>query len=187
MAGDSDKARDSVTGLPSVVGINFRVRMFMLLYPTWWRNSRLVGLRSDYEGHQSKEAAKEFKILFIGTIIYKAIWKAMNLAWKRKPSSHFSVSQHFFTWGSSSFLICNNVHFEEELDFLQAVATQAGPGQKFQSNLRRKQIFVLFNDCQDMLQNVDEIISQPFPVNWVFNGRLMNIEVGLICIVHTTT
>ena len=49
---------------------------------------------------------------------------------------------------------------------------------------RRKQIFVLFNDCQDMLQDVDEIISQPFPVNWVFNMRLTNMEVGLICIVH---
>ena len=62
-------------------------------------------------------------------------------------------------------LIIFYLQFEEESDFLHAVATQAGQGQKFQSNLRRKQIFVLFNDCQDMLQDVDEIISQPFPVN----------------------
>ena len=34
--------------------------------------------------------------------------------------------------------------------------------------------------CQDMLQNVDEIISLPFPINGVFNRRLTNIEVGFI-------
>ena len=42
---------------------------------------------------------------------------------------------------------------------------------KILSNLRRKQIFVIFNDCQDMLKNVDEIIGRPFPVNGVFNQR----------------
>ena len=36
-----------------------------------------VGWRSDYEGHQSQEATKEFKILYIG-IINKATWKAMK-------------------------------------------------------------------------------------------------------------
>ena len=50
---------------------------YMLLDLTWWRNSHLVGLRSDYEGCQSKEASKEYKILFIG-IVYKVTWKAMN-------------------------------------------------------------------------------------------------------------
>ena len=49
----------------------------MSLNFAWWRNSRSVGLRSDYEGHRSKEASKEFKILFIG-IVYKATWKAMK-------------------------------------------------------------------------------------------------------------
>ena len=44
----------------------------------------------------------------------------------------------------------------------------------------RKQIFVIFNDCQDVLQNVDEIIGQPFPINRVFNWRLTNFEVGFI-------
>ena len=29
--------------------------------------------------------------------------------------------------------------------------------------------FVIFNDCLDMLQNLDEIISKPFPVNWVLS------------------
>ena len=49
----------------------------MSLDLAWWRNSRSVGWRSDYEGHRSKEASKEFKILFIG-IVYKATWKAMK-------------------------------------------------------------------------------------------------------------
>ena len=87
--------------------------------------------------------------------------------WKRKHSSYCFVSQHFFTWGWDQKSINFDLQWEEESDFLHAVAIQAG--QKFQSNFWRKQIFVIFNDCQDMLQNVDEIISQPFPVNWVFN------------------
>ena len=52
---------------------------------------------------------------------------------------------------------------------------------KIQSNLWRKQILVIFNDCQDTLQSVDEIISQLFPVIRVFNQRIaeiFNIEVG---------
>ena len=40
--------------------------------------------------------------------------------------------------------------------------------------------FVIFNDCPDMLENVDEFISPPFPVNRVFNWKLTNIEVGFI-------
>ena len=44
----------------------------------------------------------------------------------------------------------------------------------------QKQIFLIFNDCQDMLQNVDEIISWAFPVNGVFIRRLTNIEVDFI-------
>ena len=145
----------------------------MLLDLAWWRNSRSVGLRSDYEGHQSKEASKELKILFIG-IVYKATWKAM----KKKHSSNCFVAQHFFTWERDQKFIYFDLQWEEESDFLYAVAIQAG--QKFQSKLRRKQIFVIFNDCQDMLQIVDEIISWPFPVNRVFNQRLTNFEVGLI-------
>ena len=51
--------------------------------------------------------------------------------------------------------------------FLHAIAIiQAG--QKVQSKIWRKQIFVFFNDCKDRLQNVDEIIHWPFPVNRVF-------------------
>ena len=52
---------------------------------------------------------------------------------------------------------------------------------KIQSNLWRKQILVIFNDCQDTLQSVDEIISQLFPVIRVFNQRIaeiFNIKVG---------
>ena len=144
-----------------------------------------VGWRSHYEGHQSKEATKEFKIFFIGivtTIVYKATWKAMKkkafiwllclptfLHLRTRPKT-----QDFFTWGwdqktgkSPSILLCNE---KKNQIFLHAVAIQAG--QKFRSDLRRKRIFVIFNDCQYMLQNVDEIISQPFPVNRVFKGSL---------------
>ena len=42
-----------------------------------------------------------------------------------------------------------DLKLEEESDFLYVVAIQAG--QKFQPNDWRKQIFVIFNDCQDML------------------------------------
>ena len=49
----------------------------MLLDLACRRNSRFVGWRSDYEGHQSNEATKVFKLLSIG-IVYKATWKAMK-------------------------------------------------------------------------------------------------------------
>ena len=151
----------------------------MSLDLAWWRNSRSVGWRSDYEGHRSKEASKEFKILFIG-IVYKATWKAM-----KKPAFiqllKFALSPNIslrenHEWDQKS--IDFHLQWEEESDFLHAVAIQAG--QKNRSNLRRKQIFVIFNDCQDMLQNVSEIIGQPFPINRVFNWRLTNFEVGFI-------
>ena len=136
----------------------------MSLDLVWWRNSCSMGWRSDYEGHWSKEASKEFKILFIG-IVYKATWKAMKkkafiqllclptfLHLRMRPKVHLFWSALIQQW-------------EAESDFLYAVAIQAG--QKFQSNLRRKQIFVTFNGCQDMLQNVNEIICSPFPVTRV--------------------
>ena len=172
----------------------------MSLDLVWWRNSCSMGWRSDYEGHWSKEASKEFKILFIG-FVYNATWKAM----RKKASSNCFVSQHFFTWGWDQKSIDFDLQWEEESDFLNAVAIffhlrmrpkvyrfwsamrrrirffcmlwQAG--QKIRSN-RRKQIFVIFNNCQGMLQNVDEIIGRPFPVNEVFNRRLISFEVDLI-------
>ena len=69
-----------------------------------------VGLRSDYEGHWSKEAIKEFKslILFMG-IVYKATCKAM----KKKAFILLlclPTVEHFYTWGwdqKSIILICN--------------------------------------------------------------------------------
>ena len=51
---------------------------------------------------------------------------------------------------------------------------------KKQSKNLRFYSFVIFNDCQDMLKNVDEIIGRPFPNNGVFNWRLTNFEVGFI-------
>ena len=134
----------------------------------WWRNLRLVGWRSDYEGHLSKEATKEFKILFIG-VVYKVTWKAM----RKKAFISLLSLQHFFTWGWDQKSINFDLQLEEKSDFLQA-------GQKFQSILWRKQIFVISNYCQDMLQINDEIISQSFLVIRVFNLRLTNIEVGFI-------
>ena len=62
----------------------------------------------------------------------------------------------------------------EESNFLHAVAIKAG--QNFQSNLCKKQIFIIFNDCQDMLQNVGMIISQSFPVIRVFNWILTKLK-----------
>ena len=99
--------------------------------------------------------------------------------WKRKHSFHCFVSQHFFTWGWDQCSPHPHLQIGEECWFFIAVAVQAG--QKFQSNLWRKQISLIFNDCQDMLENVDEIImiSLSFPVIRVFNRRLRDIEVGL--------
>ena len=94
--------------------------------------------------------------------------------WKRKHLSNCFVSQHFFTWGWDQKSIYFDLQSEEESYVLHAVAIQAG--QKFLSNLWRKQILDVFNNCQDMLQNVDDITTLPFPVNWVFNQRLTNIE-----------
>ena len=47
---------------------------------------------------------------------------------------------------------------------------------KKQSKNLRFYSFVIFNDCQDMLKNVDEIIGRPFPNNGVFNWRLTNLQ-----------
>ena len=76
------------------------------------KNSRVVGWRSDYDGHQSKEASKEFKISFIG-IVYKATWKAM-----KKHSSYCIVSQHFFTWGWDQISINFDLQWEEVSVFI---------------------------------------------------------------------
>ena len=78
--------------------------------------------------------------------------------WKRKHSSNLSpnISSLEDETKSQSTLICSE---KKNQIFLHVVAIQAG--QKIQSNLQRKQIFVICNACQDMLQNVDEIISQP--------------------------
>ena len=138
----------------------------------WWRNSRSVGWRSDYEGHRCKQAKNS---IFYSLVSFT---RPREKPWKRKLSSNCFVSQHFFTWEWDQKSIDFHLQWEEESDFLHAVAIQAG--QKFQSNLWRKQIIVIFNDCQDMLQNVDDIINQPFPVTLVFNRKLTNFEVGFI-------
>ena len=129
---------------------------------------RSVGWRSDYEGHWSKEAITEFKISFIG-IVYKATWKAM----KKKAFIPLLCLPTFLHSRMRPKVVFDQ-QLEESWDFLDAVALQAG--EKFQSNLRRKQIFVIFNDCRDMLQNVDQIICWPFPLNRVLNQKLTNIE-----------
>ena len=147
---------------------NFSGYCFLLPSKSNVAGSRMVkeftfggrGTRPDYGGWRSKEASKEIKILFIG-IVCKATWKAM----RKKHSSNCSVSQHFFsdrwvTWVQKP--IDFDLQWEEESDFLHAVAIQ--DGKKIQSDLRRKQIFVMFNNCLDTLQNVDEIVSLPFPV-----------------------
>ena len=84
-------------------------------------------------------------------------------------ASHSFFSQHFFIWVWDQKLIVFDLQLDEESDFLHVVAIQAW--KKFKSNLQWKLIFAAFNDCQDMLQNFDEIISRPFLSNKVFNQR----------------
>ena len=79
-------------------------KLLRILFPTiqwiiswlglalWW-NSHLVGWMSDYEGHWSKEATNQFKILLV------LFTKPHEKPWKRKNSFYCFVSQHFFTWG----------------------------------------------------------------------------------------
>ena len=110
---------------------------------------------------QQPKIGKEFPFLFIG-IVYKATWKAKE----KKRSSHCSVSQHFFTWGWDQQFIVSDLQLDEE-DFLHAVAILWQAGQIF--NLTLEVDRSLFNNCQDKLQNVAEIISQLFPVNGEIN------------------
>ena len=77
--------------------------------------------------------------------------------WKRKHSSYCFVSN--ISWiedetKSPLILICNEKKNQIFYMLLQCKLDN-------ESNLQRKQIFVIFNDCKDMLQNVDEIISRP--------------------------
>ena len=118
----------------------------MLLDLAWRRNLRLVGCRSYYEGHQSKEASKEFKTSFIG-IIYKATWNAM----KKKAFSQLLCLPAFLHLRMRPKVHRFSFAMRRRIRFLNAVAIQAG--QKIPFNLRRKQIFVIFNDCQNMLKN----------------------------------
>ena len=130
----------------------------MMLDLTLWRNSRFVGWRSDYENHQSKdlEASKEIKILFIG-IIYKATWKSYEKESIHQIALSSNISSLEDETKSPLILICNEKKNQIFYMLLQCKLDN-------ESNLQRKQIFVIrviFNDCKDMLQNVDEIISRP--------------------------
>ena len=102
-----------------------------------------VGWRSHYEGHQSKEATKEFKIFFIGivtTIVYKATWKAMKkkafiwllclptfLHLRMRPKVHrFSSAMRrrirFFTCcGNTSWTKKFDLAFEESRSLLSSM------------------------------------------------------------------
>ena len=144
----------------------------MWLDLAWWRNSRLVGWRSDYEGHQSKKATKELKILFFG-IIYKATWKAMEkktfiwlLCWDHLIALSPNISSLKDETKSHNF----DLQWEEESDFYMLWQYKLDKyfNLTFEENSSFN-FFVIFNDCLDMLQNLDEIISKPFPVNWVLS------------------
>ena len=95
-----------------------------------------------------KEATKEFKILFIG-IVYKATWKAMKkkayiwllclptfLHLRMRTKSTMLIRWSAMRRRTRFFTCCGNT---------------------------RKQIFVIFNACKDMLQNVDESLLNHFP------------------------
>ena len=103
--------------------------------------------------------------------------------WKRKHSSYCFVSQHFFTWGWDQKSINFDLQLEEKIRLFvfwgNISWTKISTWQSIDSILWRKQIFVISNYCQDMLQINDEIISQSFLVIRVFNLRLTN-EVGFI-------
>ena len=153
-----------------------------------WRNSRSVGWRSDYEGHQFKEATPKFKNLFIG-IVYKATWKAM----KKKTFIPLPCLPTFLHLRKDQKMIVFDLHLEQWQEqfyimmlwqyklykkcpklTLHAVAIQAV--QKLSKiDLRRKQIFVIFNDCRRYASK-----CWLLPVDGVFNWRLTNIEAGFI-------
>ena len=76
---------------------------------------------------------------------------------------------------SPSILIC-----KEKKNQIFYLLWQYKLDKNFNLTFRENSFFAIFNDCQDMLQNVDEIVSRPFPVNWVFNRRLTNFEDGFI-------
>ena len=111
----------------------------MSLDLAWWRNSRSVGWRSDYEGHQTKEASKEFKILFIG-IIYKATWKAMKRLGKH--SSCCFVFQHFFTWGWDQKSMDFNLQWEEGLSQVATVPALSKPLFMLAALINRSPLFI---------------------------------------------
>ena len=142
---------------------------------SWWRNSpwRSVGLRSDYEGHWSKRSNQRIQDL----IHWYSLQSHMKSHENCFVSQLLNISSLEDETKSPSILICNE---KKSQIFYMLWQYKLDNWQKFQSNLRRKQIFVIFYDCKDMLQNVDEIISQPFPFNRVFNGKLTNFEVGFI-------
>ena len=143
----------------------------MLLDLAWWHEVRW---RSDYEGHQSKETTKEFKILFIG-IIYKARWKAMKkkaFIWLLSLPTFLHLRMTHPGWDQK--FINFNLQWEEELDFLHAVAIQAG--QQFQSN----HSLPVLSSRTAKICITSKILCVPFPVNRFFNWRLTNIEVGFI-------
>ena len=62
---------------------------------------------------------------------------------------------------------------------IRRLAVEIQAGQNFESNPSEKTDFVIFNDCQDMIQNVDVIITPSFSAIRVSNQRLINIKVGL--------
>ena len=131
------------------------------------------GWRSDYEGHWSNdlEATKEFKTLFIG-IIYKATWKLKAM----KKNTFIQMIP----------LLCLQA-------FIHLRIRPKKVHGFWSANRRRirfltcccntswtKNLISSFNDCQDTLQNVDDMRSQPFPVKKIFNQRLTNLEIGFV-------
>ena len=146
------------------------------------------GMKVRLWSHQSKEATKEFKILFIG-IVYKATWKAM----KKKTFIPLPCLPTFLHLRKDQKMIVFDLHLEQWQEqfyimmlwqyklykkcpklTLHAVAIQAV--QKLSKiDLRRKQIFVIFNDCRRYASK-----CWLLPVDGVFNWRLTNIEAGFI-------
>ena len=109
-------------------------RLCMSLGLAWWRNSHLVGWRSDWKGHWSKEATKEFNILFIAESLV-SFTKPHELSWRAMKKKAFWVIPLLYQISlspnislledetkSSFFLICN----ENQILVLNHIVPWAG-------------------------------------------------------------
>ena len=147
----------------------------MWLDLAWWRNSHChsVGWRSDYEGHLSDyegHVSKDHQQRIQEAYSLVLFIKPHEKPWKRKHSSNWFVSHHFFSWGWNQEFIDFDLQLDEESDFLHDVALQEN--RALLSSMTAKICFKML-----MKSLVDHFPSNS---NRVFNWKLTNFEVGFI-------